>query len=308
MLPFAPAIAVRRLLPAELEAACVLLNRQLAAAFYSRPMEVEEAHEQLLSEAPPSLWPVQWQQHAVFLAVRAGELVGLLDVAVGSDTLELPSAQPFGLLRFWVLPEERTLVDPVAVALLAAAGEFWRQHRVGVIKAYSASTGYPQWQGGMGLLPDDWAAQTRLLLADGFEFVDRRYAFVYRVQETLFEESVPQAGLSLSFRGDLRDRRYEIFFRRTERVATARVVQFVPAARAPRVAHLWEWEVETQWQNQNLGRWLLRRILNDTAQQALEQVLVFVRMQQVAAINLLGQHGFVEQPYRGYSLQKTMRE
>ena len=47
MLPFAPAIAVRRLLPAELEAACVLLNRQLAAAFYSRPLEVEEAHEQL---------------------------------------------------------------------------------------------------------------------------------------------------------------------------------------------------------------------------------------------------------------------
>ncbi|MFM7582132.1 MAG: GNAT family N-acetyltransferase, partial [Caldilinea sp.] len=98
------------------------------------------------------------------------------------------------------------------------------------------------------------------------------------------------------------------FFRRTERVATARVVQFVSAACASRVAHLWEWEVEAQWHNQNLGRWLLRRILNDTAQQAIEQVLVFVRMQQMAAINLLGQHGFVEQPYRGYSLQKTMRE
>jgi len=36
-------------------------------------------------------------------------------------------------------------------------------------------------------------------------------------------------------------------------------------------------------------------------------VIGFVRIHQAAAINLLTQHGFVEHPYRGYVLEKTLQ-
>jgi len=310
-LPFAPAIVVRELTPEEIEPARHLINQTCSGSIYSRAMTPAEAAEQLLSETPPTLLPVRWRNHTVLVAVRVGELVGLLDVAVGldSESQHRPDFQPFGLLRFFALPAEETLRKEVGRCLMAAAHAYWRRHGVAVVKAYHPSTGYPTWQGGFGLLPSDWIDQVELLTDEDFRYIDRIYCFFCTLRQELLEESVPQSGLTLVFRGTSEDRRYQVFFRRTELIGEARVVQrFVEMeGRLLRIAHLIHWEVDPPWRNHHIGRWILRRILNDAVQQALDQVIVFVRIHQAAAINLLTQHGFVEHPYRGYVLEKTLQ-
>lgn len=310
-LPITPKVAVRRVTATDIEAATRLLNASLAGSIFSRTMTDAEAAEQLLANAPATLLPVRWQKHAIFAALRAGEIIGLLDVAVGldSESQEIPDYQPLGLLRFGVLPEAQTLLDECADVLLNAADEFWRSSGVGLIKAYHPSTGYPQWQGGLGLLPADWTEQTQLLISKGFRYADRYYCFVRVMRGDLFEESAPQTGLTLVFRGTNQDRRYQVFFRRTELVGEARVVQHVieSEGRILQISHIVHWEVDLRWRNQHMGRWMLRRMINDAAQQSLDQMIVFVRMQQAAAINLLAQHGFVEHPYRGYVMEKALQ-
>lgn len=310
-LPIVPAIVVRELAPEDVEAARHLINLACLGSIYSRPMTTAEAADQLLGERPPTLLPVRWRNHAVLLAVRVGEPVGLLDVGVGldSDSPERPDYQPLGLLRFFALPADEALRNDVARCLMTAADTYWRRHGVAVVKAYHPSTGYPNWQGGFGLLPSDWTEQVRWLTDDGFRYIDRFYCFFCTLRQELLEESVPQSGLTLAFRGSAEDRRYQVFFRRTELIGEARIVQcFVEAeGRSLRIAHLAHWEVDPPWRNHHIGRWMLRRILNDAAQQALDQVIVFVRIRQAAAINLLTQHGFVEHPYRGYVLEKTLQ-
>ncbi len=330
MLPFAPTLFVRPLTPADSEPASTLINQLLPHSIYSRALTPAEVHAQLFDAAPTGIFPVRWQQHMPFALLRVGELIGLLDAGVGldSESHDLPDFQPLGLLRLLVLPEEAALGREGAARLLAAAHEFWRRSGVGRVKAYHPSTGYPAWQAGIGLLPADWTAQVQLLAEHDFRYTDRYYCFARPLRDEFFEESAPQSALTLVLRGAGLERRYQIFFRRTELIGEARVVQTTvepaktaqneaaqakteqsAAAPAPsrRIAHLVHWEVEERWRNQDIGRWLLRRIINDAAQQALDQLIVFVRMQQAAAINLLAQHGFVEQAFRGYVLEKTLR-
>ena len=317
MLPFAPTLFVRPLTPADSEPAFTLINRLLSQSIYSRALTPAEAHAQLFDTAPASIFAVRWQQHSPFALLRVGELVGLLDAGIGldSESHDLPDFQPLGLLRLLVLPEEPALGREGAARLLAAAHEFWQRGGVGRVKAYHPSTGYLPWQAGIGLLPADWTAQVQLLAEHDFRYTDRYYCFARALRGEFFEESAPQSALTLVLRGGDQERRYQIFFRRTELIAEARVVlaeaeqAAQQAARTPcrHIAHLVQWEVEERWRNQDIGRWLLRRIINDAAQQTLDQLIVFVRMQQAAAINLLAQHGFVEQAYRGYVLEKILR-
>jgi ribosomal protein S18 acetylase RimI-like enzyme len=310
-LPFTPALFTRPLTQDDLGAARDLLNRMMATSIYSRALTMEEVSEQLLTDSPPCFLPVRWQKHSVFAALRVGQMVGLIDVAVGldSDSAEMPDYQPLGLLRFWALPTDQTILDETAAALLAAAESFWRRSGIGLVKAYHLSTGYPQWQGGLGLAPADWTEQIRLLTGSGFRYTDRYYCFVRTIREELFEESAPQSGLTLVFRGTRLDRRYQLFFRRTELIGEARVIRRAVQTEGStmQIAHLIHWEVDLRWRNQHLGRWMLRRIINDAAQQAIDQVILFVQIQQAAAINLLAQHGFVEHPYRGYVLERALR-
>jgi len=310
-LPITPMLAVRPVTPADADAVCRLLNRALTSSIFSRTVTSAETAEQLFAEQPASLLPVRWQKHMVLAALRVGEIVGLLDIAVGldSDSRETPDYQPLGLLRFCVLPDEAALIDECADALLNSAEQFWRRSGVGLIKAYHPSTGYPQWQGGLGLLPADWTEQIRLLTNNGFRYIDRYYCFVRAMRGDLFEESAPQTGLTLVFRGANQDRRYQVFFRRTELIGEARIVQRTVESdgRTLQISHIVHWEVDLRWRNQHMGRWMLRRMINDVTQQSPEQMIVFVRMQQAAAINLLVQHGFVEHPYRGYVLEKALQ-
>jgi ribosomal protein S18 acetylase RimI-like enzyme len=136
---------------------------------------------------------------------------------------------------------------------------------------------------------------------------------------------VPQGGLSLAFRGGVADRRYQVFFRRTELIAEARLLQSrmqrpTPGEAAGEVAGAEEggglipfayipyWYVDERWRNQKVGRWLLRRMVNDATQQGVAEIAVHLPLQQAAAINLLAQHGFVELNYRGYSFEKNLAE
>jgi len=311
MLPFAPSLSVRPFAPAEWEAAGAAVNRLVLHAPYSAALDDGTLAEQLFGEAPPTVWPVRWQRRQLLGAWRAGELVGVLDAASGldSDSLAQPDYRPIGLLRFLVLPERKDLVSAAAAALLEAAAAFWRGCGVGFVKAYHVSTGYPSFQGGAGLLPGDWSDQVRLLTEHGFRFVDRYYLLA-RALGPLIEETVPQGGLSLAFRGGVSDRRYQVFFRRTELIAEARLLQRPVQSEAAiqPFGYIAGWQVDERWRNQKIGRWLLRRMVNDASQQGMTELVVHLQLQQAAAMNLLAQHGFIELNYRGYSFEKELAE
>ena len=72
------------------------------------------------------------------------------------------------------------------------------------------------------------------------------------------------------------------------------------------VGYLAAWSVDERWHNQKVGRWLLRRVINDATQRGLAEVVAHVHLNRAAALNLLGQHGFVELNYRGYSFGKAL--
>ena len=243
---------------------------------------------------------------------RAGQLIGLVDVATGldRDSATEPDYRPLGLLRFLVLPDRQDLVVEAARALLQAAEQFWRAGGVGYVKAFHISTGYPQFQAGAGCLPADWASHVQALTASEFLLQDRYYCFYRDLDTPLLEETVPQTAISLVLRGTDDDRQYLIFFRRTELIAEARLV-LPPAQHADQpgpIAYLARWYVDERWRNQKMGRWLLRRLINDATQRRLWRLVVHVQAQHTAAMNLLAQHGFVEHNYRGYSLEKTLQE
>jgi ribosomal protein S18 acetylase RimI-like enzyme len=213
-----------------------------------------------------------------------------------------------------VLPERKDLVNVAAEALFVAAHEFWRRGGVGHVKAYHISTGYPSFQAGAGMLPGDWADQVRVLTEREFRFTERYYLLT-RLLDHMVEETVPQGGLSLAFRGDAGDRRYQVFFRRTELIGEARMLQrrmsLTAEDGAPRLtpfAYIPSWQVDERWRNHKVGRWLLRRMINDATQQGMSELAIHLPLHQAAAMNLLGQHGFVEGNYRGYSFAKDLVE
>jgi hypothetical protein len=311
MIPFAPGLAVRPLVAEDGEAAAALVNQLLVRAPYSAPLDSAVTTEQLFGPSPPTTLPVRWQQRQLLGAWRAGDLVGVADVATGldSDSLGEPDYRPLGLLRFLALPPRADLVTEVAAALLGASQEFWRSGGVGYVKAYHVSTGYPCFQAGAGILPGDWADQVRVLTERQFRFTERYYLLA-RQLDHMIEETVPQGGLSLAFRGDAGDRRYQVFFRRTEMIGEARLLQrqmqgtdgLVPFSY---IAH---WQVDDRWHNQKVGRWLLRRMINDATQQSVAEIAVHLPLHRSAAMNLLAQHGFQELNYRGYSFEKDLAE
>lgn len=311
MMPFSPGLEVRPLAAGDGEAAAVLVNYLLLRSPYSAPMDAAVASEQLFDQAPPTILPVRWQQRQLLGAWRAGDLVGLADIASGldSDSPDEPDYRPIGLLRFLALPLRADLVGEVADALFAAAHQFWRKSGVGHIKAYHISTGYACFQAGAGMLPGDWDDQVRALTERQFRFTERYYLLA-RQLDHMIEETVPQGGLSLAFRGDAGDRRYQVFFRRTELIGEARLLQRYMQADNGLVlfAYIPRWHVDERWRNQKVGRWLLRRMINDATQQGMAEITVHLPLHQSPAMNLLAQHGFVELNYRGYSFEKDLAE
>ncbi len=276
---------------------------------YSAVVDADLVRRELLTEQPRSIYPVRWQQVRHLGAWRAGQLVGFLDAAVGldSDSPDVPDYRPYGLIRFLELPSRSELVTEVAAALFAAVQAFWQEAGVGFVKAFHLSTGYTSWQGGVGILPGEWADHVRVLTAAGYMLRDRYYGYVRRLVDPV-EEVTPMADLSLVFRGDWDDRRYEVYYRRVELTARARVVRATLAQATGRLplARLVDIYVDPQYRLKDIGKWLLRRIINDATHQADAHMVAHLAQHHHAALNLLIQQGFQEMSTRGYSLDKAL--
>ncbi len=288
-----------------------LIGPRIASAPYSSIVNAEHIRREILAEPPLSYYPVRWQQHRHFGAWRAGQLVGFLDVAVGldSDSADVPDYHPNGLVRFLALPERGEWVMPVSEALFEAAQRFWQETGVVYVKAFHISTGYASFQAGAGILPSDWGDVVRVLTGVGFVFTNRYYCYARRLTEPV-EETVPFADLSLVFRGDWHNRRYEVYYRRVEMVAQARVVRLAiqgDEGLMP-LARLVDISVDPNWRHRDIAKWLLRRAINDATHQGDGEMIAYLSQQHHIALNLLVQQGFVELNYRGYTLDMNLTQ
>jgi ribosomal protein S18 acetylase RimI-like enzyme len=309
MIPVAPAIVVRPLGTEDAGLLAELLTPLLAELPYSAEFDEATVLREIIVEQPPTVYPIRWQHLQHLGAWRAGRLVGFLDAAVGMDrdNLDLPEYRPLGMIRFLALPERRELVNEVAQALLGAAQAFWQTTGVAYVQAFHISSGYPSCQLGAGILSGDWREHVRLLTGDGFQLT-ARYLCLHRPLVEMIEEFVPGADFSLVHRGKAGERFYQIYFRRTDWVGGARVVgRRVAREHDPkRIAYVTELGIAPQWRQKNIGRWLLRRILNDATLEGYHESVVHLAHHHHAAVNLFVQHGFEELNYRGYTLDKTL--
>jgi GNAT superfamily N-acetyltransferase len=314
MIPVSPAITLHSLENAAAEALARFIGPRLVATPYSAPVDTAMVQREVLADAPPVVFPVRWQRHHRLGAWRAGRLVGFLDAAIGldSESLDRPDYQPLGLIRFLALPERAELAPEVATALLDAAQLFWQEAGVAHVKAFHLSTGYPSFQAGAGLLPGDWGEQVRALTGAGFHLRERFYC-LYRPLAEPHEEVTPAADLSLVYRGGPRDRRYELYYRRIDWVGRARLVHTRAAAKDAEdatdclpIAYLPDLYIDPKWRRQDIGKWLLRRLINDATLQGDAQMVVHLAQHHHAAMNLFVQQGFQELSYRGYSLEKAL--
>lgn len=309
MIPFAPELTIRPVDAGDVERLLPLLASHLAQTPYCTALEAATVVEQILAPDPPTVFPVRWLQRSQLGAWRARQLVGFVDVAVGHDSESLARSEyrPLGLLRFMALPQDPSLATEVAAALLEAAEHFWRTQGVGYVRAFHISTGYPVFQVGAGILPGNWHHHMRALTAAGFQLCERYYC-LYRPLARPLEEVTPLALLSLVYQGNARDRTYQVY-RRTDWVGRARMVRAVvdePRGGSMSVAYVADLYVDVPWRQQDIGKWLLRRLINDATLQGYVQMVVHLAHGWHAAMNLFIQQGFQELDYRGYTLEKVL--
>ena len=103
-------------------------------------------------------------------------------------------------------------------------------------------------------------------------------------------------------------RAYRAYHRRVELVASAKLVgmNLDRTNTAARLAHIIDIHVDEDWRNRNVGKWLVRRLLNDAALQGYQEVLAFLPNTLPNAMALFMQQGFVEINYRGYTLERAL--
>ncbi|MFN8439639.1 MAG: GNAT family N-acetyltransferase [Caldilineaceae bacterium] len=306
MIPVLPALTVRTFEEQEGDILLEFINRQLTRALYSEPFNGELLIQQL--RQPSSHFTARWQHVCPLCAWRAGELIGFLDVAAGADedNLSLPDHQPLGIIRFVALAERDDLHHDTLHALFGAAETFWREQKAHRVLAFARTLGYPQFQAGLGILPGDWNEIIRGLTSNGYAFTQRFY-LLQRSLGQLLEEDVPQTDLRLEYRRTSREIRYHIYHRLVEHIATARVIDVPTSALGERYTlHLLDIAVNSAWRNRNIGKWLLRRVINDATMAGYREIIAFPTSRQAEALILFGQQGFVEQNYRGYALEKEL--
>lgn len=306
MMPVPPDLLVRPLQPDEHPLLQAAINAVLEEAPHSRPFDDTLFATQLAAPNPTTLYPVRWQRHARLCAWRARRLEGFVDAAVGHDheSLDRPEYQPIGLIRFMYLNAADEAVAAVARALLQAAERFWREAGVGYVKAFHYSTGYPNFQAGLGALPGEWAAVMRVLMAQGYQFCERFYALSRPLLDPI-SELTPVAELNLLYSGLPTDRIYQLY-RRIDWVGMARLVNFTEQETL--IAKVIDLQIDPQWRGMDIGKWLLRRLINDATLQGQRVLLAHVPHSRHAAVSLFNQQGFAELNYRGYTLEKTLTE
>ncbi len=303
-------LEVRLLFPTDSRAVAALLSPALRAVPYSREMSDAEILEQCFQPEPPTVHPSHWLQHQVLGAVQRGRLLGFVDFGVGYDhtALHRIGETPLGLLRFLALPDTYPLAVQVAQVLLAEVETLWRMEGVRQVRAFSFSTGYPAFQFGAGILPAAWEEHRDQLLRAGYRLVER-YACFRRPLRGPLRESLPPSGLELWLDETRSSRTYQLFDPEGHRIASARLLlgRVLEPASANPVAYLEGFWVAEDWRRQGIGRWLLRRMVNDAGLLGAQEAVAHLDHDNQAAWRLLVHHGFEELPYRGYTLAKTLR-
>lgn len=309
MIPLAPALAVRPLELDDLPAVISLTNRWLGSAIYSLPLDRPAAYDLFVRDIDVSHHGVRYTARCRLGAWRAGELMGFVDIAAGHDADHLgePEHRPHGLLRFLALTDREPFAEEAFLLLMQDAERFWRNENATSLVGFHVSTGYACFQAGAGILPGDWSSHVRLLTAADWRFSQRYYALARPAGPPL-EEACPQADFSLVQQRTADGRTYRIYHRRVEPVARATVIgmHLDRTGTTEKVAHIVDLEVAAEWRNRNVGRWLLRRILNDAALQGFQEALAFVPMSRPIAMNLFIQQGFSDINYRGYTFEKQL--
>ncbi len=304
MISVLPAFTVRPLDSDDLEAVIDLVNRQAGQAIYSQPFTPAGLAAEL--QQASARYTVRWLQRRLYCAWRAGELVGFLDVATGldEDHCDLPDHQPVGLIRHLALTERSDIIEETVKQLLGAAEPFWRSQNVQHIIAFPHTTGYQNLQGGTGILSGDWSEQVRAFTSNGFIF-SQRYYLMQRSLQNLVDEDVPMTDLRLEFQRIRHETSYRLYYRLVELIAVGRVVGLTECGH-PETTHLLDFTVSEGWRNRNIGKWLLRRMINDATQAGLHYMIAFPALRHPIMISLLGQQGFVEENFRGYTLEKGL--
>ncbi len=285
-----------------------LLRPLLAQSLYSQWMDNTAVLEQSFQAVPTTVREVRWLSHQVLGAWDGETLLGFIEVGTGYDhaTLHLSGDRPLGLLRFLALPADYIIASRVAKTLLQAADEWWRESRVQRVRAFSLSTGYPDFQCGAGMLPGQWEDTLHWLTDAGYRMSERYYCMAYPLQRPLLEP-LPEGKFSLWLQQTQTTRSYQILVGE-ERVAEAdlhlRQVD-VPSGVNP-IAYISRWRVLSPWRRRGIGRWLLRRMVNDAYLIGCRQTVLHVNHEDYAAVALLHQVGFEELSYRGYTLEKRL--
>jgi ribosomal protein S18 acetylase RimI-like enzyme len=286
-----------------------LLNHWVEGMPYTARFTTASSERDIFGASPATVHALKWQQNRHFGVWLGSDLLGFVDVATGFTPEMVPGSRPKGFLRFLALPwiqAHRDLVDRAGALLLFEAERFWREYGVREAVAFALDAGYPSFQGGAGVLPGEWSSHFRVLTEAGYHLADRYYC-LHRTIHTLLEEQTPGLRLSLSLRGSDRDRHYTVY-RRAEQVARARLLHREvdhPAGVNP-VAVLVHFEVEPDWRSKGLGKWLLRRLINDATLQGYRRMVYHVHPENHVAIYLFSQNGFQEMDFRGYVFTKQL--
>lgn len=286
-----------------------LVSLTLARVSYTSPMDDAAIQTHCFQPEPPSLHFVRWMGHQVFGVLAEEKLLGFVDVGVGFDhaTQHLMDDRPLGLLRFMALPQEYTLSGQVARLLLQTAETFWREQSVRRVRAFSFSTGYPAYQLGVGILPSTWEDHHRWLNQAGYRPVERFYCLGYPLQR-LVREEVPAGVYTLYPQYDEIGLRYQLYEGDEMRIAATRMIarQVAEPKNDNPVAGLVELIVASGWRRRGIGRWLLRRMINDAYLQGNRTLVCFVGHTNEAGLGLCRKVGFEQMAYRGYTLEKKL--
>lgn len=299
---------VRRVYASESRQVVNLLRPWLARAPYSSDMGNIEVLDQCFQPTPTSLYEVRWFEHDILGAWDGEELLGFVELGTGYDqaTLHLDGERPLGLLRFLAVPEDYLIANRVAKILLRAADTFWADNGVRRVRAFAPSLGYPSFQSGVGILPGVWEEHVSWLAEAGYRLVERYYCLFYPLQRMVVEP-LPEG--IYTFRPQRTDQTidYKIFAEETQ-VAMARLIkrQVTNPAGVNPVAYLSHLDVAPKWRRLGIGRWLLRRLLNDAHLKGCQQLAAHVNHSAHAAVALFSQVGFEDINYRGYTLEKRL--
>lgn len=299
----------RILYPPDSRQMLALVAKSLPLAPFSSPMNDEDIQTHCFLPEPPTLHTVSWLRRQLFGVFSEEQLLGFADIAAGYDhaTQHLIGDRPVGLLRHLALPDEYSLSGRVARLLLQAAEEFWQEQSVRRVRAYSLSTGYGPFQLSVGILPSEWEDHHRWLHQAGYRPVERYYCLIYPLQRMIREET-PPAGYTLWPQMGNGKLGYQLYERDEVRMAMAGMIEreVIGPPESNPVAGIRELIVASAWRRKGVGRWLLRRMINDAYLRGNRKLVAFVSHSNQGGLSLCRQTGFEEINYRGYTLEKQL--